>query len=69
MIIIEGTVGEIDYEDNHMAALAELVDDKDIENDDAFFIRFHSWNESQEHKIIETLPNKRVRVTIEILEA
>lgn len=64
MIIINGRVGPITYEDSKQAAIAEVDEDTDFSNS-SFFIRLHSWSEVHDHQILERLIGKRVKIVID----
>lgn len=66
--VFEG-VGDLTYEDGGMAAILEISGDRPDE-DDGEFVRLQSWSERDEpsHPMIDALKDKRVRVTVQIVE-
>ena len=49
-------------EDNGMAIIAEVSDERDV------FVRIHSWNQFEQHPAILSFVGKKVKVTIEEIE-
>lgn len=63
-IILTGLV-EPEAEDRKMALIATIYDDND---DNHIFVRIQSYDETREHPVMNQLKNKKVKVTIEIIE-
>jgi len=64
-LVLEGIVRPKD-DDGGLAQIAEL--DLDPDADEGFFVRLQSWSGAKNHPIMDLLRDKRVRVTIEIVE-
>lgn len=60
-VILEGKV-ECKSEDSGCALIAE------IEGNDEFFVRLHSWSDNKNHKFMKNIKGKKVRVTVEIID-
>jgi len=63
-IILTG-LAEPEPEDQKMALIATIYDDND---DNHIFVRIQSYDETREHPVMNQLKNKKVKVTIEIIE-
>lgn len=64
--VFEGQ-GDVTYEDSGMAAIFEVIDDRTERE----FVRLQSYDELSEppqHPMIDAIKDKRVRVTVEIVE-
>lgn len=49
-------------EDNGCALIAE------IDNDEVFFIRLHSWDNTKQHEQAQLFAGKKVKITIETMD-
>lgn len=54
-------------EDGGLALITEFSDPNELE-DKEIFIRLHSWDPSKFHSEFKELFNKRVRITVEIVD-
>lgn len=54
----------VDTQDGGQAQIVEFTCDKEV----GVFVRVQSWDPDKEHPNIKLMMNKRVRVTVEILE-
>ena len=70
-ITITGTVSNtMSREDSGAALIGELDDHTTVTepDDKSFFVRLQSWNDDTfEHRTLESLRGKKVRITIEVL--
>lgn len=68
-IILEGMVN-CEEEDSGSALIAEIGRDPELEDsdNDGFFVRIQSWSDDGSHKTMNEFKDKKVRVTIEIIE-
>lgn len=55
-------------EDGGQALIADLDYMKWSGCDDAFFVRLHSYSEKAEHRTMDSLRNKHIKITIEVLD-
>ena len=70
MIEVTGKVTEPSVEDQGCAKIADLDDMVVHGADNAFFVRLQSWIDppATEHKTMDWLVGKRVRITIDVIE-
>ena len=64
--IFEGPLSDITYENSGMAIVSQIDLGPD-EPESGLFVRVHSWDEDKIHTDINTLLNKTIRVTIEVI--
>ena len=62
-IIVEGTA-KSEYQDGDQALIIEVNSCVS----ECVFVRIQSWDESKQHRELEVLKDKRLRVTIEVLD-
>lgn len=58
------TAGILDVEDGGAARILTV----DHPDDECFFVRLQSWDETGQHDLLKKLEGKRIRITIETLE-
>lgn len=62
---IEQIITDIKTEDSGYSKYAYVDDDK---LDGCFFIKIHSWDLSKKHPLFSSLIDKKIRVTVEVLD-
>jgi hypothetical protein len=69
-IVITGRVAnKMSKEDSGAALIADLDETTTVPDDESFFVRLQSWNDSTfRHETLESLRGKQVRITIETLD-
>lgn len=66
-IVMEGQLIDVDTEDGGAAKIGHgFAETPDAEN--GFFVRLQSWDTNKEHTTFNKLFNRRLRVTVEIIE-
>jgi len=64
--VIEGKTFLLFDDDGHQSLVYQVDDGTEEEN--GMFVRLHSWSTKKEHSELEAFLDKKVRVTIEVIE-
>ena len=65
-IVMEGVLDEVDREDGGMALIGHGIEENP--EHEGFFVRLQSWDETKEHKTFNQLRDRKLRVTVEVID-
>lgn len=65
--VFEGILDQESTEDSGKSIICDIVE-ADENHHDTMFLKVQSWDETKEHNQISQFINKKVRITIEVIE-
>lgn len=59
---------EISKEDNGMAMIATIGDEKELSQENGMFVKVQSWDENKEHTEFKKFMGRRIKIMIETID-